>query len=110
MKIPKTLKIGGRDYEILSPHIFKDAPRTLYGLHDPGTQTIKLAQKDEFGVDRHPQGIKHTFMHEMIHAIDNVYFGGKLTAWECGENAVDQLAEGLLQVIQDNGLDFRKEK
>jgi hypothetical protein len=51
--------------------------------------------------------VAQTFVHEVLHAIDNVYFGGRLSRWEQGEDAVDQLAEGLLQVIRDNKLDFR---
>ncbi len=108
MKIPPTLKIGGRTYKVLYPHTFRDNVRPLYGLHDAATQTIRITNKDENNCRRNPQSITHTFLHEIIHAIDNCYFAGHLTAWEQGENAVDQIAEGLLQVIKDNNLDFRK--
>lgn len=108
MKIPKLVKIGGRDYRVIYPHKFQDSHCVLYGLHDPGTQTIRLSLKDEQGSDRHPQSIEHTLLHEIIHAIDAVYFGGKLSAWDKGEDAIDQLAEGLMQVIKDNKLDFSR--
>lgn len=110
MKIPKKLKVGGRTYTITYPFIFKDTPRPLYGLHDAAGQFIKIAQKDEFGVDRHPESITHTVLHEFLHAIDNVYNGGRLTSADRGEEMIDSLSEGLLQVIRDNGLDFRGDK
>jgi hypothetical protein len=106
MVLPATVKIGGREYRVDFPYTFIDTQRPLYGLHDPGGQTIKIGQKDEFGVNRHPQSILHTYFHEIIHAIDNVYNGGKLTAWEHGEDTVDQLAEGLLQFLQDNEVEL----
>jgi hypothetical protein len=104
MRIPKTLKIGGRIYKITIPFVFTDAHRCLYGLHDPAKQTIKMTELDEFGVKRHQQSIDHTFLHEILHAIDNVYIGGKIGMYEDGEHIIDQLAEGLLQVIRDNKL------
>ena len=108
MIIPERLKIGGRYYQVLYPHVFMDSHQVLYGLHDPSGQTIKIGNKDEFGVDRHPDSIMQTFLHESLHAIDNIYNGGRLTAWDKGEETVDQLAEGFLQVIRDNDLDFRE--
>ena len=106
VKIPGSIKVGGRNYEIICPYIFRDSQSVLYGLHDPSGQTIKISTKDEHGCDRHPESITHTFLHEILHAIDSVYFGGKLTVWEHGEDAIDQLAEGLLYIFNDNDLDL----
>jgi len=108
MKIPQALKIAGRDYKIFYPYTFKDNLRPLYGLHDSATQTIRITDRDENNCIRNRQAITHTFLHEVLHAIDNCYFAGHLSTWDQGENAIDQLAEGLLQVIRDNNLDFRK--
>lgn len=105
MKIPKSVKVGGRDYSILFPHTFTDSSRTLYGQHDPAGQTIKIAEKDEFGCVRHDQSVAHTFLHELLHAIDNVYNGGRVNGWEKGEETIDQLADGLMQVFADNDLE-----
>jgi len=108
LKIPKSLKIGGRSYKVLYPHIFTDSCQNLYGQHDSSGQTIKMADKDTFGVVRHPESIAHTFMHEILHAVDNVYVGGKIQSLDCCEHIIDQLAEGLCQVLKDNKLDFSK--
>lgn len=99
MKIPKTLKIGGRLYKVIYPYTFEGTTEHFYGLHDPTGQTIKLTKKDEFGANRSKESIYHTFLHEVIHAIDNVYNGGRLTAWEKGEEAIDAISEGIMQLI-----------
>ena len=99
MKIPKTIKIGGRLYKVIYPYTFEGATEPLYGLHDSAGQTIKLAKKDEFGANRNKESIYHTFLHEVIHAIDNVYNGGRLNAWEKGEETVDSIAEGIMQLL-----------
>lgn len=99
MKIPNKLKIGGRIYKVFYPHKFKDSLAPHYGLHDAGGQTIKIAKKDEFGENRNKESIYHTFLHEVIHAIDNVYNGGRLSAWEKGEETIDSIAEGIMQIL-----------
>jgi len=106
MKIPSKVKVGGRDYQIFYPHKFTDSAHPHYGLHDAGGQTIKISQIDEFGAKRNPQSIIHTFIHEVLHAVDNVYNGGRLTVWEHGEETIDQLAEGIMQFVRDNDLDL----
>jgi hypothetical protein len=102
VKLPARLKIGGRDYVVDFPHQFTDSCSVLYGLHDPAGQTIKISLFDEHGLERHNQSILQTFIHEVLHAIDNVYNGGVMTTWDKGEESIDQLAEGILQVIYDN--------
>lgn len=110
MKIPESVKVGGRDYRILYPHTFTDSSCVLYGQHDASGQTIKIVDRNQFGEVRHNQATVHTFMHELLHAIDNVYCAGHVQKHEDGEDIIDQLAEGLLQVIRDNNLDFRRGK
>ena len=109
MKIPKTLKIGGRDYRVLYPHIFNDSQQALNGQHDADSQLIKVCDVDSFGRKRHPQAVIQAFLHETLHAIDLVYGCGTLGGMsQAGENILEQLSEGLLQVLQDNDLDFRR--
>ena len=106
MKIPETVKIGGRIYEVMYPYKFEDSPQVLNGLHDGARQTIKISAIDAHGAERCGQAIQHTFLHEILHAISMVYGGGLNSNEDC-ENIIDQMAEGLLQVIKDNDLDFR---
>lgn len=107
MVIPKRLKVGGRDYRVMYPHTFADSSQILFGQHDASGQLIKLSGKNSFGEDRHPQAIEQTFLHEVLHAIDAVYCAAHIGQHNDGEDIIDQLAEGLLQVIRDNKLDFR---
>ena len=99
LEIPRKLKIGGRAYKVLYPYTFEGTTSPLYGLHDAVGQTIKLAKKDEYGANRNKESIYHTFLHEVIHAVDNVFNGGRLTAWEKGEETIDSIAEGIMQLI-----------
>ena len=45
------------------------------------------------------QIIEETFLHEVIHSVDLIYNGGRLK-----EETVRQLAQGLYQVLNDNGM------
>lgn len=107
MKIPKSLKIGGRTYSVRFPYKFKDSHVVMYGLHDAGAQKILLSDRDEHANLRNKDSIFQAFLHELLHAVDNVYNGGRLSSWDKGEETIDQIAEGLIQVIRDNDLDFR---
>ena len=95
---------------MLYPHTFVDSNSVLYGQHDPSGQTIKICGINNFGENRHPQSVEQTFMHEVLHAIDNVYGAAHIQKHEDGEDIIDQMAEGLLQVIRDNKLDFREDR
>ena len=106
MKIPKRIKIAGRDYTVLFPHTFTDSSQVLLGQHDCSGQVIKICGKNTFGEPRHPQGIEQTFWHETLHAIDYLFNCGKIQKLENGEDIIDQMAEGLCQVLRDNKLDF----
>lgn len=107
--IPEMIRVGGRDYRILYPHLFRDSTTHPAGQHDPAGQTIKLSAINTHGETRHPQAIWHTLLHEILHAIDYVYCGAALLEMEQkGEMIIDQLAEGLLQVLQDNHLECGK--
>ena len=106
MKIPSWLKIGGRKYAVIFPYVFKDSSQVLRGLCDQSGQKIMVSDSDAHNGKVHPQSIEQTFMHEVIHAIDNVYCCGKLAQCENGEDIVDQLAEGIIQVFRDNKLTF----
>ena len=100
MKITDKIEIGGRTYKVDFPYLFVDAVQPLYGICDDGLQIIRISEIDEHGAKRSIQSIYHTFLHECLHAIDNVYNGGRLTQWEKGEETIDQMAEGIMQLIR----------
>lgn len=107
--IPEMIRVGGRDYRILYPHLFRDSTTHSTGQHDPAGQAIKLSAINIHGETRHPQAIWHNLLHEILHAIDYVYCGAALLEMgQTGEMIIDQLAEGLLQVLQDNHLECGK--
>jgi hypothetical protein len=106
MKLPAEVKIGGREYKITFPYLFQDNAQVLYGLHDPGMLSIRISEVDESGNKRTDFALLQTFLHELIHAVDYVYNQGALTRSDNGERTIDQLAEGLLQVLRDNEINF----
>lgn len=107
MKLPRSLKIGGRIYRVLFPYIFKDSCSVLYGQCDESGQKIRISGINSHGEQRHPQAIMQTFIHELLHAIDYIYVGGKVAKLDGGEDIIDQLAEGITQVFRDNKIEWR---
>ena len=103
MKIPSTLKIGAQRLRvILKPDVVLDDEKVL-GVSKSSVGVVELA-KTFCGYDIPEDSMADTFLHEIIHAT-SCTFGCDLT-----ENQVVGLAGGLLQVIRDNNLDFRKER
>ena len=68
VKIPKQIKIGGRTYKlILNGHLIRDeAVRGSIHWH---TQIISLDSNME------QEGMAVSFLHELVHAIDEHYCG-----------------------------------
>ena len=97
MKIPKTLKVGGHIYKIIDGYVFRE--RTdIHGQCDHSNLEIRLCRFDLSGKFAESK-VECDFIHEMLHAIDNTYNGAQLK-----EEDVVRLAEGLYQVLTDNGL------
>ena len=94
--IPDSLVVGGHDYTI------KYEPRLLlkenrYGVTEWHEQTVSL--EPVLSMD----SLNQTFWHEVIHLIDRHYTNCSLS-----EDATDNLAEGLYQVMKQLGLVFSK--
>ena len=102
MRIPKSLRIGGRTYRVIYPHSFDDMPKPLLGLCDNSKQVIRVSGLDSSGATLCDEAIVQTFLHEVIHAIDYVYGGAQVQRLDNSEDIVDALAEGILQVFRDN--------
>jgi len=104
MKIPKTIKIGASRWRVtLKPDCWpsEDKGTDFLGQARYGNQEIWIALADE-GTPLPEASIADTLLHEVIHSISRTY-GIGLT-----EEQTNGMAGGLLQVIRDNNLDFRK--
>jgi hypothetical protein len=107
MNIPKTLKIGGHKYKVLYPYHFKERI-DCNGQNDPALLEIRITNCDEGGNTRGDSNISVTFLHEIIHLIDNIYCSRQIDRLgsEAREQIVEGLSEGLYQVLHDNKLSF----
>ena len=100
MKIPKSLKIGGHNYDIFFPYVFVERS-DLTGQCDYSSKYIRIADKscDE---PRKESAIAVTLIHETLHAID-FGSGHRMFAGDNGEARIAALSEGIYQVLLDNG-------
>ena len=103
LKLPKTIKVGAHEYEVVYPHRFQEVDGYL-GLHDSNIRRIMIAEVDWCGNTRKATDIYKTLLHEILHAIDNVYLKGRIGEEGDEEKIIDSLADGLLQVLLDCGL------
>jgi hypothetical protein len=98
VKIPEKLKVGGKNYKVIYPHNFNERP-DLSAQCDNGTNIIRVQNRTMGGEILARENIEESFLHEIIHAVDLIYNGGRLK-----EETVKQLAQGLYQVLSDNGM------
>lgn len=103
MKLPKTVRVGAHEYDVVYPHTFKEVDGYM-GLHDGLIRQILIADKDFCGNKRKLTDIQKTFLHEVLHAVDTVYLKGRIGEEGDEEKIIDSLAEGLLQVLLDCGM------
>lgn len=96
MKIPKLLKVGGHEYKIEYPYLFKER-LDCDGSHANQKSEILIANIDASGCPLSQSYTECIFWHEVFHAIDKVYCGDGMD-----EKLVEGLAQGLLQILKDN--------
>ena len=102
MKLPNTMKIGFRTYDIIFPNDFKDINHC--GITDYERQEIRIGEIGSNGAKYKNDSIIQTTMHEVIHAIE-AGCGHRVFKKEDGsvnECAVDAWAEWLCMVFRDN--------
>uniref|UniRef100_A0A6M3K0G5 WLM domain-containing protein n=1 Tax=viral metagenome TaxID=1070528 RepID=A0A6M3K0G5_9ZZZZ len=99
--IPEKVKIGGHQYTIFFPYLFRERDN-LYGQHDHAQKEIRITGVDTCGAERAKSGIIVTFIHEVLHGID-FNSGHQIFNSELGERALEAMAEGIYQVLIDNG-------
>ena len=88
MKYPD-LQVGAHTYKTtyktLVDEVYGCCDRDLKRIHI--NDNVVMCQSTELQI----------FTHEWLHAIEDIYLTEKMS-----ENQVDQLAEGLMQILQDN--------
>ena len=97
-KEKKRIKIGAHWYKVSWNYKFTER-FDISGLSTHGIKEIYITDVDGNGRRYSESYIGTTFIHEIIHCVDEVYNGGKLD-----EETVKRLGEGLCQVLNDNKL------
>jgi hypothetical protein len=98
LKVPRKLRIIGREFTIAREHesLFRE---NCYGTIEWDECKIRLREKKPYFMEFQEA---QTLMHEIVHGID-FSFGIGLD-----EAQTTRLSTGLMAVIRDNQLDFRK--
>jgi len=97
IEMPKKAKVGGLVYDIVYPYIFTENTM-LVGLNELFATRIKISEY--YNNMRRPKArIYETLVHELLHAIDNVYCNGVLS-----EAQITSLSSGWYSVIAENDL------
>jgi len=96
VKLPEKIKIGAHEYKVLCPYNFRER-NDLCGQCNNSLLEIRIDKNDSCGNHRAESKIIGSFIHEVIHGISET--------WSIGlkEEQVEQLEEGILAVLIDNG-------
>lgn len=101
MKIPKKLKVMGRNIKIIYPYRFKE--RTdLLGQWDAASNTIRLASVDSGNQKISKSAVFIALLEEVMHAIDQCT-GHRVFDNEDNHKGLPGICEGIYQVLLDNG-------
>jgi hypothetical protein len=101
MRFPARLKVGAHDIEVKYPYQFIDRC-DLCGQYDSALGHLKVCEVDGNGTPRTRQAILITYLHEVLHAVDYTYNSGCVS--KESDASIEQLAQGLAQVLIDNDL------
>lgn len=98
MKIPKSVRIGGVEYEVQQAETVRIGNELCYGAIAYTESVIQLSEND--GGGHQHQCI--TLWHEILHGL----FYHACLKVENEEEVVEVLSKGIYQVLQDNGRRF----
>ena len=101
---PKKLQIGGHKYVVqLHNNYVLDKAGDCAGLHCSEHSSIDVSTMAENGDQRSISRINQILLHEISHAINNVWGTG------LDEGEVDRFSQGLLQLHEQLGIRLIKE-
>lgn len=96
MKIPESVRIAGVEYVVDHVDDLNDGQRILMGQIDYIAHKININSK----LDMDPQSEALTLLHEIFHGIRQA---NRSEALPNEEEVVEMFAQGIYQVLQDNG-------
>ena len=98
MKIPKSIKVGGKVYMVKFPYEFRET-EILCGQSCHDINEIRVSGiSPSSHKPRARENVEEVFIHELLHSVDCVYNALKLSK---DEEQLDRLAQGLYQVLKD---------
>lgn len=97
VKFPGFVQIGAHKIQVVFPHRFEERS-DQYAQYDPGMQKIRITDVDSNGSTRPDTDIVRCFVHEVLHAVDDIFGDCKVFA-EDKERNLDAIAQGLTQVF-----------
>lgn len=101
MKIPKKIKVAGHIFTVTVPYTFKERD-DIFGRVDFSVNKILVTNTNNQGNMCSTSHTEQILWHEVMHIIDRLYCSNRL-GQECSKEAlIDDLAQGLLQVLTDN--------
>ena len=101
MKIPKKVKVAGHVFDVIFPYVFKERD-DIFGRIDFAQNKILITNINNQGITCAESHTEQVLYHELVHALDRMYCSNRLGV-ECDkELLVDDLAQGLLQLLTDN--------
>lgn len=104
LKIPSKLIIGGIEYQIEITSKVKDDNMQNWGFHHISGAKILLL--DTYDSEKFaPCTFLHTFLHELIHAIDAIYIGNLFS-----EDYVNKFEDLWFTLLADNNLYIGEDK
>ena len=111
MKIPKSIEVAGREFQISYPHIFQER-LDVFGHTDFATGKVYITNIDSAGKDMDESFSDITFWHELFHMIDRAYCCNMIGQSADKEDMIEGLAQGLFQVLKSNfkKLETKEEK
>ena len=96
MRIPRTLKIGGKKIKVVVTKTDNILDSDAVGTWDGNRYVIELDKFSHAPIER----LEECFLHEILEAINGMY-EMKLAHWK-----INTMGEVLYQIIKDNKLDF----